>query len=152
MHLFTDGSAEPQSKIGYGAYLLLKNLTKAVEMPIQTRRFEGTTSSRLELEVLLWALTMMTDSEIIVYTDSQTIVGLEARRERLEKANFCNKKGEPLHQADLYRAFYRQIDQMNCIFVKVKGHSKSSQKTAVERIFTLVDKASRDALRNDLKS
>jgi hypothetical protein len=40
-------------------------------------------------------------------------------------------------------------DQLDCEFVKVRGHQVSNQKDDVDRLFTLVDKASRNALRRD---
>jgi hypothetical protein len=38
-------------------------------------------------------------------------------------------------------------DLYDCDFIKVKGHKKMEDKDVVDRYFTLVDKASREALR-----
>jgi len=40
-------------------------------------------------------------------------------------------------------------DQLDCEFVKVRGHQVSNQKDDIDRLFTLVDRASRNALRGD---
>jgi hypothetical protein len=41
------------------------------------------------------------------------------------------------------------IDLLNCELVKVRGHQVSNQKDDIDRLFTLVDRASRRALRED---
>jgi ribonuclease HI len=76
LFLFTDASVDPQTGIGYGAYLLLSEyeLEKPIsKLKIKTKRFENTTSSKLELEAFLWALSKIpvTNSKIIVYTECQ---------------------------------------------------------------------------------
>jgi len=42
-------------------------------------------------------------------------------------------------------------EQLDCEFVKVRGHLKSNQKDDVDRLFALVDSASRNALRKDIR-
>ena len=152
--LFTDGSVNTQSKIGYGAYLTvsehglsLDSLRKCVKV----RRFEHTSSTKLELQSLLWALKdiQTLESKVTVYTDSQNIMGLPVRRERFEQNSYRSKKGRLLNNYELYQEFYRMTDQLKCRFVKVRGHQVSSQKDDIDRLFTLVDRASRNALRGD---
>lgn len=56
--LFTDGSVDTQLKIGFGAYLAVHDLsTDLEEMQVKVRKFEDTSSTKLELQTLLWALT-----------------------------------------------------------------------------------------------
>jgi len=115
------------------------------------RRFEHTSSTKLELQTLLWALgdIQALRSRVIVYTDSQNIMGLQGRRDRLEQNDYRSKKNKRLKNYELYQEFYRMIDQLDCEFVKVRGHQVSNQKDDVDRLFTLVDRASRNALRGD---
>ena len=56
--LFCDGSVNPQKKIGYGAYFLYTDIDtlESSKKKIQTKKFIDTSSTKLELEVLLWAL------------------------------------------------------------------------------------------------
>ncbi len=59
--LFTDGSVDSVSKVGYGAYLLVAKATvldtfDELNSRINVQRFEQTSSTRLELQTLLWAL------------------------------------------------------------------------------------------------
>jgi len=58
IYLFTDGSVNPQSKIGFGAYLFLNKLeffSLELEKKIKIQKFVNTSSTKLELETLLWA-------------------------------------------------------------------------------------------------
>ena len=59
LKLFTDGSVHAQSAIGYGAYLSLSEHRLPVESltaHVQTKRFTHTSSTKLELQTLLWVL------------------------------------------------------------------------------------------------
>ena len=152
--LLTDGSVNAQSNIGYGAYLAVPEHGLSLDSLrecVKVKRFEHTSSTKLELQTLLWALGKIQalGSKVIVYTDSQNIMGLPGRRERFEQNNYRSKKGRHLNNYELYQEFYKMTDQLNCKFVKVRGHQVSKQKDDIDRIFTLVDRASRNALRGD---
>jgi hypothetical protein len=108
--LFTDGSAHPTSRIGYGAYLALSDLN----------------------------------------ADSQNIIGLPDRRERMEKQDYRSKTGTLLNHAALYQEFFSLTDSLDDTLVKVKGHWRAHQKTPIDQLFTLVDRASRQTLRAEL--
>ena len=86
---------------------------------------------------------------MIVYTDSQNIMGLPGRRGWFEQNSYRSKKGRLLNNYELYQEFYRVTDQLDCKFVKVRGHQVAKQKDDIDRLFTLVDRASRNALRRD---
>lgn len=150
--LFTDASVNTKLKIGYGAFLAITDMGLAVEQlkkNIKTRRFEQTSSTKLELQTLLWALknVQALGNKVTIYTDSQNILGLLEKRERLEQNAFLSRKNLPLRLAEMYQEFYRMTDLMDCQFVKVQGHQKSNQKNDIDRLFTLVDRAARKALR-----
>jgi ribonuclease HI len=152
--LFTDGSVNTQSNIGYGAYLAVSERGLSLDslrMRVKVRRFEPTSSTKLELQTLLWALSdiQASGSKVIAYTDSQTILGLQGRRDRFEQNDYRSKKNKRLNNYELYREFYRMIDRLDCELVKVPGHQVSNQKDDIDRLFTLVDRASRNALRGD---
>jgi ribonuclease HI len=152
--LFTDGSVNAQSKIGYGAYLAVEGVHHSLDSllrRVKVRRFEHTSSTKLELQTLLWALSdiQATGRKVTVYTDSQNVTDLPDRRQRFERNDYHSKKNRPLKNADLYREFFRMTDKLNCEFVKVQGHRPSTQKDHTDKVFSLVDKASRNALRRD---
>ncbi|WP_419765100.1 MAG: RNase H family protein [Arcobacter sp.] len=148
--LFCDGSVNPQSKIGFGAYFIYDE-TLATQN-IKLKKFEDTSSTKLELEVLLWALDdeIFLNNEIMVYTDCQNILGLENRREKLEKNSYKSSTGKDIKNTELYKAFFQICDRLNCKFIKIKGHKPSQEKDDTDRLFNLVDKASRKALREYL--
>lgn len=159
LQIFTDGSVHAQSKVGYGAYLAVTSLAIPIESlkdTVKVKRFAQTSSTRLELQTLLWALheTMVLhdgyDMAWTVYTDSQNIIGLPGRRVDLERNNYFTSKNKRLSNYELYQEFYRLNARLNCQFVKVIGHQAASQKDEIGRLFTLVDRASRHALREDL--
>jgi len=152
--LFTDGSVNARSKIGYGAYLAVFGATLSAEeltTRVQVKRFEQTSSTRLELQTLLWALNDLqaTGCKVMIYTDSQNIIGLPARRQRSEQKDDRTAKNSRLKNDDLYREFYRLTDLLDCDLVKVHGHMAAKHKAEIDRLFTLVDRASRRALRED---
>lgn len=152
--LFTDGSVNTRTKIGYGAYLVVSE----PEIPlddlkarVKLKRFDQTSSTKLELQTLLWALNdaVAADSKVLIYTDSQNIVGLPARRERLEEHDYYTRNKVRLKNHELYREFYRLTDQLQCSLVKVRGHQPAEHKEDIDKLFALVDKASRRALREE---
>ena len=152
--LLTDGSVNTQSNIGYGAYLAVSEPILSLDSlrtRVKVRRFERTSSTKLELQTLLWALgdIQALGSKVIVYTDSQNIMGLQGRRDRFEQNGYRSKENRPLNNYELYQGFYRMTDQMDCEFIKVRGHQVSNQKNDIDRLFALVDKAARNAQRGD---
>ncbi len=156
LSVFTDGSVNTQTHIGYGAYLIVPEAHPSVDVlkqHVQVKRFEETSSSKLELQTLLWALEdiQCRGNRLTVYTDSQNIMGLQERRDRLEASEYRSKKNKPLHLYELYQEFYRMTDDLNCEFIKVNGHQVSTQKDQIDQMFTLVDRASRKALREEYR-
>ncbi len=152
--LFTDGSVDTRSNIGYGAYLAVPAggfSLDTLRTSVKVRRFEHTSSTKLELQTLIWALSdiQALGTRVIVYTDSQNIMGLQRRRDRFEQNDYRSKKNKRLNNYELYQEFFRMIDPLNCDFIKVRGHQVSKQKNDIDRLFTLVDRASRKAQRGD---
>jgi ribonuclease HI len=154
LKLFTDGSVNPLSNIGYGAYLAVPDhglSGNSLRPHVKVRRFEHTSSTKLELQTLIWALHEIQPSgrRVVVYTDSQNITGLLGRRNRLEQNDFRSKKNKRIKNYELYQEFYRITDLLDCKFVKVRGHKVSNKKDDIDRLFTLVDRAARVALRKN---
>jgi len=152
--LLTDGSVNTRSKIGYGAYLAVSERELSLDSlkdRVKVQRFEHTSSTKLELQTLLWALSdiQALARRVMVYTDSQNIMGLPKRRDRFEKNDYQSKKNLRLNNDELYQEFFKMTDLLGCEFVKVRGHQVSNQKDDIDRLFTLVDRAARKALRED---
>lgn len=152
IRLFSDGSVNAKTHVGFGAYVIVpENATlEALEsLHVNVKEFRQTSSTTLELQTLLWALDEVGESEeaIVIYTDSQNIITLPSRRERFERNNYATKHKNIHEHALLYQAFYKVMDKKKCFLVKVKGHKLTSQKDDADHYFTLVDRASREALR-----
>ncbi len=152
--LLTDGSVNTQTKVGYGAYLIV--LTDEVSQPleflrtrIKMRAFTETSSTKLELQTLLWALSELPDDteQLTIHTDSQNIINLADRRERFEAHDYHSQKGLPLRNTELYQAYFEMTDRLNFKLVKVKGHQSARKRNQIDQLFALVDKASRKARR-----
>ncbi|MBN2635550.1 MAG: hypothetical protein JXR61_04715 [Prolixibacteraceae bacterium] len=152
LFLFTDGSVNTTTNVGFGAFMVLNKdelLATDSKPEINLKRFEETSSVKLELQTLLSALTEIKEfkGKITIYTDSQNCVGLPGRRVRLEKNNYYSKGGRRINNFELYKQFYTLMDDMNFEFVKIKGHKRTGLKNNIDRLFTLVDRASRNAVR-----
>lgn len=154
LFLFTDGSVNTRTNAGWGAFLAVSNFEVSLEnlkQHIRLKNFDDTSSSKLEIQTLIWALSenLHFEGKITVYTDSQTIVGLHGRRNRLEKNDYFSKSGRQINNHELYREFFKLSDQINCEFIKIKGHKQSGIKNQLDRIFTLIDRAARNAVRGE---
>lgn len=150
--LFSDGSVNPQTNVGYGAYVSMPENTPfdAINtLHVKVHEFPQTSSTKLELQTLLWALEEVKGcaDEIVIYTDSQNIIGLPKRRERFETCGYLTQKQTLIAHHLLYKAFYAIMDAVPCTLVKVKGHQRAEAKNELDFFFTLVDRASREALR-----
>ncbi|MDQ7066839.1 MAG: RNase H family protein [Sulfurimonas sp.] len=126
LYLFTDASVNPQKNFGYGSYLIMDEtqlLSDILLTDIKSKRFEDTSSTKLELQTLLWALDEIDtqDTKLIIYTDCQNIIGLNNRREKLEKSNYMSKTNKQIKNHILYKKFYKKMDLMQVEFIKVEG-------------------------------
>lgn len=152
MYLFTDCSVSSKSGLGVGAYLSVQDLGTLAESfseSIRFNTFEGVTSTELELRTLLWALGECRGAarKATIFTDSQNIVGLPKRRDRLEKSNFQNGSGDRLKLADLYEEFFQHADEYAFDVFKVRGHTRKSERSDLERLFSFLDRSVRRELR-----
>lgn len=154
--LFIDGSVDTHTRLGFGAYLAIIDMALPlvdIKPLVKVRRFENTSSTTLELQTLLWALdeTLMLNTEksmrVVIYSDSQNIVGLPLRRIGLEQSDYFARNGKRLNNYELYQNFFTVMDQCDCQIVKVSGHKPKHEKNDVDQRFSLVDKASRMAMR-----
>ncbi|OGU61247.1 MAG: hypothetical protein A2X64_06715 [Ignavibacteria bacterium GWF2_33_9] len=164
--IFTDASVHPQSKIGVGGYILLENeLSYLINIPTQTDDlknnvqllfFENTSSTKAEIQTILSILEQISNSDfanlkINVCTDSQGITSLINRKSKLLENDYKSKTGKLFKNEELYRLFYEYEKKLNLNFVKIKGHSPSSQKDNLQVIFAVVDKFVRRKLKEIIK-
>jgi len=70
-------------------------------------------------------------------------------RPGFEQNDYGSKKNKHIRNYKLYQEFYKITDQLDCEMLKVRGHMVSNQKDYIDRLFTIVDRASRKALREN---
>jgi ribonuclease HI len=164
--LFTDASLDSKLSVGAGAFLVVPEGCLAghsvsiaalqLSEPVRVKRFDDTGSSTaLEIKTALWALESFRrqsaeagSGTLRIYSDSQCLVGLLPRRAQLERNEFMSKKaGTALKNAALYRTFFNLYDEEGFEVIKVSGHSRSSDRTMVQSIFSFLDREVRKALR-----
>jgi ribonuclease HI len=161
--LFTDASVDSRLHTGFGAYLAIAEPeldamagmsdVARLRAELKIQQFATRSSTQLEIQNVLWALQELmarqpaTANRIILYTDSQAIIDLPRRRKGLEQSGFTSAAGKPLNHAVLYQAFYKLHDSLGFELAKLKGHSPRADKTQLDRVFAVIDKAVRQALR-----
>jgi ribonuclease HI len=159
--LFTDVSVNPVLNLGIGACLVLpasfldipfsKIEKSEITGRVAMRRFEDTSSTKLELETVLWALgeqRKRLKGRLNLYTDSQCISGLLKRKPGLLSADFISRMTHlPLRNAPLYRRFFAYHNEYAFEVIKVDGHSKTRGRDTAHRIFSIVDRKARRALK-----
>jgi len=168
--LFTDVSLNPLLRIGMGACLVvpavfLQRSNQDIERSeiagrIVVREFKDTSSTKLEVQTVVWALDEYRNSQpasgpeqLHVYTDSQCVAGLLARRARLERTGFLSTRTHSqIKNAALYRTFYELSDELGFKVIKVSGHTRTSSRDTVDHVFSMIDKEVRKALKRHLRT
>ncbi|RXK01111.1 ribonuclease H [Arcobacter sp. CECT 8986] len=149
--IFVDGSVNPQKKIGFGSYLFCDDINHCDTTKIKSKLFEDTSSTKLELQTFIWALKDINlKDKFIVYTDCQNILSLLSRKDKLQSNNYLTKTGKIVKNKELYKEFFLLYEKYDFEIIKVKGHKKSERKDDIDKIFSLVDKYSRNMLRKEL--
>lgn len=147
--IFTDGSCHPACQVGGWAAIILTGEDKIILKGTAV----GTTHQRMELTAVMKAMEHLESEgmlarQISVYTDSQYVVNLRHRKEKLKASNFLTKKGWAIQNADLLRVLMKYIEYLNIEFIKVKAHQKSTSGPDFNRE---VDKLSRKMVRQYVK-
>jgi len=118
------------------------------------RKFENTSSTQLEVETVLWSIENFLNQHIVtenfklnLYSDSQCVCGLLARKSGLIKKGFRNAKNEILKHAELYKKFYEYHDFLHFDVIKVTGHAPKNTHDTIHRIFSFIDNEVRQEMR-----
>lgn len=146
--IYTDGSCNPQYKIGGWAAIIFINDKKIVLQDIATE----TTHNRMELKAVInaieYVLKEIQEFKLIrIYTDSQYVERIPFRTEKLLSKDFITKGGNSLQNSDLIKKLIHLIDCANIEFIKVKAHQKASETPNYNRE---VDKLSRKLVRQQI--
>jgi ribonuclease HI len=68
-----------------------------------------------------------------IISDSQYVVGLVGRKEKLTARNFTTKKGIPRRNTDLIKQLLTYAERVHIKFIKVKAHQKETPENKYNR-------------------
>jgi ribonuclease HI len=145
IEIYTDGSCHTQLKLGVWTAIIFVANRKIVLEGMESI----TTHNRMELSAVINALDYLDkenlwSEEVHVYSDSQYVVGLLDRAEKLILADFVTQKRKQLNNVDLIKELFRYTKNGQVRFFKIKAHQK---KTDVPNYNIEVDQQCRKILR-----
>lgn len=147
--IYTDGSCHTQQQIGAWSSIILVDDEKISLSGIEI----NTTHQRMELLAVINAIKYIqnhftTTTNIQLNSDSQYVIGLLARAEKLAAKNYQTKKGNDIANEDLVKKWL----YLNSIFTiecnKIKAHQPLSETTKYN---IEVDKLSRKLVRDEIR-
>lgn len=126
--IYTDGSCHTQAKIGAWVAIVLVGTEKHVLSGIVT----DTTHNAMELTAVIKAIEYVNArhagiNTIKIISDSQYVIGLTARREKLILLDFSSQKGKLLPNAVLVKQLLEHTSTFNVEFIKIKAHQKVNE-------------------------
>ncbi len=127
INVYTDGSCHTRLLVGSWVAIVFWNDEKIV----LSGTAENTTNNRMELmaviEAAKYVLSRGTDGVVEIYTDSQYVVGLRARKLKIEAAHFLTKRGDLLQNTDLLKELWALEQSVNIQYIKVAAHQKPTE-------------------------
>ena len=149
IQIYTDGSCHTQQRIGGWAAIILGE-----EKNIELKGFvKDTTHNAMEILAVLKALDFLeknasatTYTKIEIVSDSQYVVRILERKEKLKANNFLTKKNNPIRNVELVKKLINRIETLPLIFTKIKAHQKATNKINYNRV---VDKLAREQVRKN---
>lgn len=125
IEIYTDGSSHTQKLIGAWAAIIYYNESKIIIKQVVV----NTNHNRMEMQAVIQAIKFVdtnysTNIPIIINSDSQYVVNLVDRKEKLKKNEFITKKGNPVKNLDLVTTLIDQIETHEITFNKIKAHVK----------------------------
>ena len=144
IEIYTDGSSHTQKLIGAWAAIIYYNKTKIIIKQVET----NTSHNRMEMQAVIQAIKFVdtnysTNIPIIINSDSQYVVNLVDRKEKLKKNEFITKKENPVKNLDLVITLIDQIETHEITFNKIKAHVKDGD-TKNREVDLLVRKLMRE--------
>lgn len=131
--IYTDGSCNTQTCCGAWAAIILAGEQKTILCDAE----KNTTHNRMELTAVLrsidFAISNYQGTPLEIYTDSQYVVNLPERMEKLLNNNFVTKKGNILNNFDLIQELISLVKKHPVSFHKVKAHQKSGDQENLNR-------------------
>lgn len=170
--IFTDAATSPQAEVAIGVSLCInKNnleqyaslssqaLREKVMQEVSCRFYRSKKSTEAEIKTVVDTLQalrakMGDNHHIELYTDCQSLCDLLVKRKnKLQENEFQTRSGKVHQHAALYKTLYNITSQFEIKLFKVKGHATKSHRVGLaEQIFDILDKLSRQKLRQYLNN
>ena len=126
IQIYTDGSCDTRHCIGAWIAIIFWSDKKEILSGIET----NTTHNKMELLAVVKAIERVNEKysniRVRVFSDSQYVIQLPARKEKLESANFLSKKETPIQNHELVKLFFEKLACNNVSFEKIAAHQKKS--------------------------
>ena len=125
VEIYTDGSCHTQQLVGAWVAIVLIGEEKIILSGTE----KNTSHNRMELLAVINSLRFVSEKYskaplVTVVSDSQYVVGLNARKGKLMKQGFRTKSGKEITNLDLVKVFFTFSEEV--IFVKIKAHQKKT--------------------------
>lgn len=148
--IVTDGSCSPCYRIGAWASRIIMGADSIILQDTEN----NTSQHAMELKAIIISLQYIQSRfqkvfDLEVYTDSQYVLTLVDRQERLVANDFQSRKGRPIANQELIRRFYELLKHFNVRMIKVSGHTKSGI-SQINDYHRDVDKLSRKLVRQEI--
>lgn len=125
--VFTDGSCHTQLLIGSWAAILFNDGKRTTLSGIA----HDTTHNRMELQAVIeslnYVLANYAGAKVCIYSDSQYVVGLEARQQKITAADHKTKAGNYIQNVDLVKQLWELQTKVIVRFVKVAAHQPKAE-------------------------
>jgi ribonuclease HI len=123
--IYTDGSCHTQNRIGAWVAIIVTGTVKK----ILAETVVNTTHNRMELSAVIKGIEYIKNNYPFItttklFSDSQYVVGLPARKEKLSASGFSTKKGNAIQNADLIKKLFEHLSTLPVELIKVKAHQK----------------------------
>ena len=147
IRLFTDGSANPRMKAGAWAACVVRGNDEHMI----SGTAHGVTHHAMEIQAVIEGLRYIRSeqkdySQIVVFTDSEYVEKLPARRKRIEANHFMTSKGKAVKNHLLVKQLYDLLDVLPVEIHQVDSHMKKGH-SMVTDYNRKVDKLSRELVR-----
>ena len=113
-----------------------------------------TTHNRMEILGVIKAIEYIIENyqkstSVHLITDSQYVMGIPERSDKLSTNDFITKKGKALNNADLIKILMKVLREQPVSFYKIKAHQKEGDNINYNNV---VDKISRNIVRDLVKN
>ena len=147
--IYSDGSCHTQHRIGTWVAIIFIGTEKKV----LSATVPDTTHNRMELTAVIKAIQYLKVhyrliKTIRIFSDSQYVTGLPARKEKIISPDFSTVKRNSMQNADLVKTFLELLSWLSIEFIKIKAHQKQGDTINYNRE---ADTLSRKLLRKAVK-